>query len=779
MLLLMNIASPEQQKISDYLKDHNVIADSVAGSGKTTTVLHIANNYYDENILLLTYNKKLRIETATRASKLGLINLQVHNYHSFAVKFYNKKCFTDTEIKKHMHKEPLESFNYTMIIIDEAQDMTDTYHKLVCKIVFDNNTAPRICVLGDRYQSIYQFNNADERYIIYAKELLTFNSLPWKELKLSQTFRVSKENCDFINNCMLKQNRLISHKTTNIKPRYIFCDLYGKRPYTIVIEYLKKYKPEDIFILAPSVKNDRASVKQLANSLSKNYPIYIPVTDEEKIDEDMIKNKLVFSSFHQIKGLERPVIIIYHFDNGYFEFYNKNSNVNVCPNTLYVATTRSLEHMVLLHDYTKNFLPFMNNSVINNYCKVETLQEVLTFKSILPKFVNNFTVNNMFSTVMGRRVIDIIMRMTIKNENSIKFEISVKNLCKNLSVNIIDNALTFFDVRTIHNSCTKGKVINLALETVEKTKEPVYEINETAIPALYEYNNTGKMSIIKYLNDDSSLHEMLNNRHMMDSDDEEKGNDTIQDVITCNNLNIAKLLLIANKYNCSKNKVVHKIYQIKNYNWISIEQMDHCMKRMSQHISNKALYKVRMCAVKQDELHNKVITTVIDCIDENKIYTFNCNNNITPKNLLECAVNMYIYCIHNKTNNIKTSNMIKLENKYKIYEKITIMLKEKILLFQHNDTMIKFNIVNDIKTMLRFCNENMIRISNEIINIKEYCTFCIFNIATHEIISVSSTMEKLRKMIDFLIVKKFYTIDKITDEDFVEQGIDVLNYYKN
>ena len=50
--------------------------------------------------------------------------------------------------------------------MDEAQDITSIYYELICKIYKDNVTKDaKICIMGDRYQSIYDFMKADERYI--------------------------------------------------------------------------------------------------------------------------------------------------------------------------------------------------------------------------------------------------------------------------------------------------------------------------------------------------------------------------------------------------------------------------------------------------------------------------------------------------------------------------------------------------------------------------------------------------------------------------------------
>ena len=49
----LNVPSNEQLIIIKQIKDTNILVDAVAGSGKTTTVLHIARTYNEKKILLL------------------------------------------------------------------------------------------------------------------------------------------------------------------------------------------------------------------------------------------------------------------------------------------------------------------------------------------------------------------------------------------------------------------------------------------------------------------------------------------------------------------------------------------------------------------------------------------------------------------------------------------------------------------------------------------------------------------------------------------------------
>ena len=158
--------------------------------------------------------------------------MEVHSYHWFCVKYYDKLCFTDTIINKIIKtkKIPSKQFNFDLIVPDEAQDITSLYYELICKIYKDNkNTNTNICIFGDKKQSIFDFNKADQRFIEYASELFNFNSNNWIKCNLSVSFRITYEMSLFINKCLLKEERVISNKITNNKPRYIICDCFGDR----------------------------------------------------------------------------------------------------------------------------------------------------------------------------------------------------------------------------------------------------------------------------------------------------------------------------------------------------------------------------------------------------------------------------------------------------------------------------------------------------------------------------------------------------------------------
>ena len=162
-----NLLSTEQIEVIKNLKNYNVCCDSVAGSGKTTTILGIAKVFKNDNICVITYNAKLKEETRIKVEALELHNVEVNSYHSFCNNHYLIGCDTDIKINKVINDDlPLrKETNYTLLIIDEIQDITPLYYDLVCKLVADNNKILKVCIFGDTHQSIFTYNGADERFI--------------------------------------------------------------------------------------------------------------------------------------------------------------------------------------------------------------------------------------------------------------------------------------------------------------------------------------------------------------------------------------------------------------------------------------------------------------------------------------------------------------------------------------------------------------------------------------------------------------------------------------
>jgi hypothetical protein len=677
--MLLNDPSDEQVAVISSLQLNHVIVDSVAGSGKTTTILHIARSMPDTDILLLTYNKRLKLETRSKVKDLGLRNIEVHSYHSFAYRYYDKSCHTDNEIKMVVNSDmkPKIDIEFDCVILDEAQDITNLYFKLVHKIIRDNTNLLdkiKLCILGDAYQSIYDFNLADSRYITFADKLFVINAIGFDRKQLSTTFRLTTPMCDFLNNAVLNQDRLHAfNKTIKIKPRYIICDSFGGnyKIFREIKEYLRTYKVEDIFILAASVKSIKSPIRILANALSNDsVAVYVPNSDEEKLDEDIIKGKIVFSTFHQVKGLERKIVIVFGFDDSYFRYYSQNKSPMICPNEFYVALTRATERLCVIHHCTHGFLPFLNRATLTKTCTI-------VYDEYLSPSVTK--VSNAFRTI------------------------GATDLIRHLPAEVIDVAMTHFKIIPI---TPKGKIIDIPVKTRQGSLfESVCEITGVAIPAYYEYIMSGSMSILDAMKSKRHLMPQLVDNVNGCMFDSTESDDKDENKINIDDINLAKikpseLLIIANEYCSFRSGYIYKLNQIKTYDWLTKDDLSRCVKRLSKVITRNAIYE----KLAQKEIMNIQLKGYFDCVDQDNLYEFKCVMELEKEHFLQLAIYHYLNLSHNDCKyyllNILTNEMFQITSDAEELDKmIRYLIYNKY--FNNNKTSDEAFLLNALKSINR------------------------------------------------------------------------------
>ena len=358
----MHKMSDEQRAVLDKMRSgRNVTVDACAGSGKSTTILSIAKELTGKTIQQFTYNSMLRHEIKDKVKQYELKNLDVHTFHSFAVKYYSSLAHTDTGIRvllrnnmKPKQKIPL----FDIVVLDETQDMTLLYFELIVKMSKDmceeDGHQFQLLILGDYMQGLYEFKGADIRFLTKSQEVWkNFKYLENKEFvscNLKTSYRVTNQMADFVNNDMLGDKRLIACRE-GVPVVYI------RRPKNmienIVVYTIRKLlnegeSPSDIFILGNSVKGANSHIRNMENVLTEaGIPCHVPMMESDIMDERVIEGKVVFSTFHTVKGRQRKYVFVVGFDQGYF--YNaRNLDKMICPNTLYVACTRATHCLYLL-----------------------------------------------------------------------------------------------------------------------------------------------------------------------------------------------------------------------------------------------------------------------------------------------------------------------------------------------------------------------------------------------------------------------------------------------
>jgi hypothetical protein len=643
--------SSEQNEILDKLVDNNIIVDAVAGSGKTTTSIYIAKKFSKMKILLLTYNKRLKIETRERILKNNVENMECHSYHAFCVRYYNEKTYTDSPIKTLIEDnlKPKNSFDFDIIILDEAQDTTPLYYNLFCKIYYDNIKNAKLCIMGDKYQCIFQFNNADNRFLIYADKLFNFNDLPWVRTTLSTSYRVTNQIADFVNQCLLSdiENNRIKAIKDNDKVRYIICDTFDRDFIKKEIDFYveQDYKYDEIFVLAPSVKNansDKLSpCVALSNYLSdfKNIPIYVTLNDKEDVNENEANGKLVISTFHQVKGLERKVVIVFNFDQSYFDYYSKNSVT--CPNTIYVASTRSTERLTVFHHYKNDYFCFIAKDKIPIICN-----QIIDIEIKLKKKESNKTNEK--------------IRIINKNFNVTEF-------LNYLPFEIIDKAHNFLKTKLINNSENKINIPSFVKQN--NLIENVSDITGTIIPAYYEYILTKQMTILNFcLRFEDYIKDNLGMKHLKTINELRNGN-----------MNIEKLLKTGIMYCSIKSKYNFKLNQITNYDWLSETQLNNCVERLKDKVSSDAKFEKNV----ENTFDGILFKGFIDCIDRNKVWEFKCVSELKKEHFIQLAIYAY---------------MIMTDPKYKKYEKYKFYLYNILT----NECHQIIPVLSDLEKMIKY-----------------------------------------------------------------------------
>lgn len=569
-------ASLEQEDVvKSIINGNNVIVDSVAGSGKTTTILHLAHllKISDEKqrILLLTYNSKLKIETREKARQLGLTNLEVRSYHSFAVRYYDNNAYTDLQLINVV--ENLKSSilpKYDIIIVDEVQDMTDLYFKLVCILIRDHRLLHsfdkvRFMIIGDIRQNIYNYKGADYKFLKFGpqifKELTSI--VKWDEHKLTMSYRITNQIASFVNNVMLKENKLFANKD-NLRVQYVMLDAFDNfecnelSSYTVLNDLLKAndYNYDDFFILGYSVKGQNMPIRKLANRLSDDgHPIFVPGNDEEKIDETLLKGKIAFSTFHQSKGLERRFVIVFGFDDSYYKCYDKNGDQKQCPNLLYVAATRAKEGLYLLHHKRNDFLPFINVEDLKKYANV----------------VGNLSIQNTHS--------------------SGKCDIAVSKITDYKNEMVINNALNHFTYKIEVVNSHELSIVNRVNFNYGKHNaslvETVAEINGTALAAYYEFHTTKRCTIVDYL---LMMDQTCGDLSYIGS----KKLHTVFDPIGLKfpNITLDEFTKIAMIYCSTRSGFIYKLNELGESKWLDINIYQQVYLRMSQYLSKNCLFEV-------------------------------------------------------------------------------------------------------------------------------------------------------------------------------------------
>ncbi len=794
--------SDEQKKIIDDIENYNLLVDAVAGSGKSTTALGIANKYIDKTIMLITYNTKLRHETIQKVKSYHLENMIVHTYHSLCREFYDDTTTDDNGIisTTELNKKPIKKIDFDILILDEIQDMKELFFDLIIKFIYDNKKHIKIGLFGDYRQSIYQFNDADERYIHEGIQIFNteYNRYEWKRLNLSTSYRLTDNIANFVNES-LYQKKIIdtNSKTINPKVKYFITNLYDIKndyhPVNEVKNYIEKmnYLFNDIFILVPSVN----SYKFIANSLTKmEYPIYI-TTNNEKIDEDVVNNKILISTYHQSKGLERKIVILLGFDDSYFKFYKKNVDTNKCPNELYVAVTRAKEYLSIYHNENFSKLSFLNIDFKDYFLELYGEE-----KSNIKKNIDKNEDNIHYSTTELTKFLPTLFK---------------KKLLKNVQIINILKADTKIKKTKVRSKMKQSKIAN------NEIYENHSEITGIAVVSYFEYINTNHMTI---LNNELSLIKREKKIRWGKFDIKKEWKMIEKKMKEEKKIDPSGLLYLSNLYLAERDNLNYKINQIKKYSWLTLKKLEECYLKMKKYIINynNILFEKNIGCIIIKEKENKKITISgsLDCLEGNHIWEFKCVHQLRDEYILQLTIYMYLYYknifhpiyLKRRLYEIDTLN---IEIEYEYDKNINWKIGDKVYFYKEYDFFdegneyckrtlnneyiecgdILYSDDENITVLIQYLNKKipytferkkMILSKNieklELLKRKVnqyFPKFYLFLIFTEEIIELKSKIKDLEEMIEKILLYKKGNYEKINNGDFIQIHLDKIIKYKN
>ena len=650
----MNALSEEQTVVLNHTKSgHNSVVDAVAGSGKSTTILSIAAKLLSKKFIQFTYNSMLRCEIKEKTEQLGISNLDIHTYHSLAVKYYNSSAYTDTGIRHILaHNTPprIHIPKKDVVVIDEAQDMTFLYFQFIVKYTMDMKSPFQLIVLGDYMQGLYEFKGADTRFLTLAIEIWknhpNLKSKVFHSCTLKTSYRITNQMASFLNHIMLDEDRLVACREGPVKVVYIRNS--QRNIENTVIFYINSLlasgaKPSDIFILGASVKGPNSAVRKMENVLvNRGIPCHVPMFESDNVDEKIIQKKLVFSTFHSVKGRQRKYVFVLGFDQGYMRFYGRDLPQDQCPSTLYVACTRATEGLAVLeHCDFENDRPleFLKMSQF----KMKK-QDYVDFKGT-PYYP-------MFQPV-DQPVDEIVLKHFVTPTDLIKF----------IPESVLESITPILEsIFTIE----RPKGVELDIPTVIETSDGFYEeisdLNGLAIPAMYYDHLNGNWSgnavpNVLYETVLLILDEMKDHEHKFLKEVASKMPTTFTKP--------GEYLYLANVYTAFQEKLYFKLKQISpdDYNWLTDDMMTQCKRRLdkfigSECLTSKPLIEKTLIHQSQEVDHDKIdqflseyfednikfrFTARLDIVTTQTVWEIKCVREITMDHQLQVVIYAWLY----------------------------------------------------------------------------------------------------------------------------------------
>lgn len=217
--------------INDNQPGHIVVAAG-PGSGKTRLLVHklasllLMEDVKHEQLLMLTFSRAAVSEFRKRLHDLignAVGYIEIKTFHSYCFDLLGKlgsiekseSVIKDTIDKIKNDEVEISRITKSVLVIDEAQDMTEDEFNLITALI-DKNETLKVIAVGDDDQNIYSFRKSDSKYMQYL-----ISKYQARFYELYENFRSKSNLVTFANSFVnqiphrMKHNPIVSHQPEN------------------------------------------------------------------------------------------------------------------------------------------------------------------------------------------------------------------------------------------------------------------------------------------------------------------------------------------------------------------------------------------------------------------------------------------------------------------------------------------------------------------------------------------------------------------------------------
>jgi hypothetical protein len=312
-------------------------------------------------ILYLTYNKLLKVDAK---QKIRNFNVLVTNYHGFVYPYLQSAGIrsdignsipTFNNAVKHGR---VRIADFDILIVDEYQDIELDFAELLENIKAANPNM-QIIFVGDMCQKIYDKTTLQVEE--WAKKFMGQRM----ELEFTQCFRISDNHAAMLGRIW---GKTIKGVNTNCKVRL----MNAKE----VNEFLSLQNPGDVICLGAKT----GKMSKTLNELEKNHShkfnkntVYATI-QERAANINPGPSTAIFTTFDSSKGMEKPICVVFDWDEHYWFLRNKqpNSNYDILRNIFCVAASRGKNEII----FAKADEPLLNEKTLSERLAPEPIKEV-------------------------------------------------------------------------------------------------------------------------------------------------------------------------------------------------------------------------------------------------------------------------------------------------------------------------------------------------------------------------------------------------------------------